>query len=180
MLKRWRLDGQTALITGASAGIGRATAHELAALGAEVLMVARDETRLAEAAAEIEDDIDGAVVRYFAADVTDAEQRQEIFDWITDLDRRLSILVNNAGVNVKKPTLELNEDDFDRVLDTNVHALFEMSRRAHAFLKQHGSASIVNVGSVSGLTHVRTGPLYGLSKSAVHQLTQKSGLRMGQ
>lgn len=172
MLKRWRLDGQTALITGASAGIGRATAHELATLGAEVLMVARDETRLAEAAAEIEDDIDGAVVRYFAADVSDAEQRQEIFDWITDLDSPLSILINNAGVNVKKPTLELNEDDFAKVLDTNVHALFEMSRHAHAFLKQHGSANIVNVGSVSGLTHVRTGPLYGLSKSAVHQLTK--------
>jgi tropinone reductase I len=172
MLKRWRLDGQTALITGASAGIGRAVAHELAALGAEVLLVARDEARLADAAAEIEDDIDGAVVRHFAADVADAEQRQEIFDWITDLDLPLSILVNNAGTNIRKATLELNDADFDSVLDTNVLALFEMSRLAHAFLKQHGSASIVNVGSVSGLTHVRTGPLYGLSKAAVHQLTK--------
>ncbi len=172
MLKRWRLDGQTALITGASAGIGRATAHELAALGAEVLLVARDEAKLAAAAAEIEDDIDGAIVRHFAADVADAEQRQEIFDWITDLDSPLSILVNNAGINVRKATLELDDDDFDSVLDTNVHALFEMSRLAHAFLKQHGSASIVNIGSVSGLTHVRTGPLYGLSKAAVHQLTK--------
>jgi tropinone reductase I len=172
MLKRWRLDGQTALITGASAGIGRAVAHELAALGAEVLLVARDEARLADASAEIEDDIDGAVVRHFAADVADAEQRQEIFDWITDLDLPLSILVNNAGTNIRKATLELNDADFDSVLDTNVLALFEMSRLAHAFLKQHGSASIVNVGSVSGLTHVRTGPLYGLSKAAVHQLTK--------
>lgn len=172
MHKRWRLDGQTALITGASAGIGRAVAHELAALGAEVLLVARDEARLANAAAEIEDDINGAVVRHFAADVADAEQRQEIFDWITDLDLPLSILVNNAGTNIRKATLELNDADFDGVLGTNVLALFEMSRLAHAFLKQHGSASIVNVGSVSGLTHVRTGPLYGLSKAAVHQLSR--------
>lgn len=172
MLKRWRLDGQTALVTGASAGIGRAVAHELAALGAHVLMVARDETKLAEAAAEIVDDIDGALVRHFAADVADAEQRQEIFDWITDLDSPLSILINNVGTNIRKATLELDDGDFDDVLDTNVHALFELSRLAHPFLKQHGSAGIVNVGSVSGLTHVRTGPLYGLSKAAVHQLTK--------
>jgi len=172
MHKRWRLDGQAALITGASAGIGRAVAAEFARLGAEVLMVARDETLLAGAAAEIEDDVDGAVVRHFAADVSDAEQRQEIFDWIRDLASPLSILVNNVGTNIRKATLDLNEDDFANVLDTNVHAVFEMSRLAHAFLKEHGSASIVNIGSVSGLTHVRTGPLYGLSKAAVHQLTR--------
>ncbi len=171
MHSRWRLDGQSALITGASAGIGRAVALELARLGAEVLMVARDEVLLASAAADIEEEVDGAVVRFFAADVSDAEQRQEIFDWISDLNAPLSILVNNAGVNVKKPTLELNQDDFTQVLDTNVHAVFEMSRLAHPYLKEHGSASIVNVGSVSGLTHVRTGPLYGLSKAAVHQLS---------
>jgi Tropinone reductase 1 len=172
MHKRWRLDGQAALITGASAGIGRAVAAEFARLGAEVLMVARDETLLAVAAAEIEDDVDGAVVRHFAADVSDAEQRQEIFDWVRDLASPLSILVNNVGTNIRKATLDLNEDDFAKVLDTNVHAVFEMSRLAHAFLKEHGSASIVNIGSVSGLTHVRTGPLYGLSKAAVHQLTR--------
>jgi len=172
MNKRWRLDGQAALVTGASAGIGRAVAGEFARLGAEVLMVARDEILLAAAAAEIEDEVDGAVLRYFAADVSDPEQRQEIFDWVRDLQSPLSILVNNAGVNVKKATLDLTAGDFATVLDTNVHALFELSRLAHPFLKQHGSASIVNVGSVSGLTHVRTGPLYGLSKSAVHQLTR--------
>lgn len=171
MLKRWRLDGQAALITGASAGIGMAVAREFARLGAEVLMVARDENLLAIAATDIEDDVDGAVVRYFAADVSDAEQRQEIFDWIRDLESPLSILVNNVGTNIRKATLDLNEDDFAKVLDSNVHAVFEMSRLAHAFLKQHGSASIVNIGSVSGLTHVRTGPLYGLSKAAVHQLS---------
>ena len=172
MHKRWRLDGQAALITGASAGIGRAVAAEFARLGAEVLMVARDEALLASTAADIEDDVDGAVVRYFAADVSDAEQRQEIFDWIRDLASPLSILVNNVGTNIRKATLDLNEDDFAKVLDTNVHAVFEMSRLAHAFLKEHGSASIVNIGSVSGLTHVRTGPLYGLSKAAVHQLSK--------
>jgi Tropinone reductase 1 len=171
MHKRWRLDGQAALITGASAGIGLAVAREFARLGAEVLMVARDEALLASAAADIEEDVGGAVVRYFAADVSDAEQRQEIFDWIADLESPLSILVNNVGTNIRKATLELNQVDFATVLDSNVHAVFEMSRLAHAFLKQHGSASIVNIGSVSGLTHVRTGPLYGLSKAAVHQLS---------
>lgn len=172
MRSRWQLHDQAALITGASAGIGRATARELALLGAEVLLVARDETMLAQAAAEIEEEIEGAVVRYFAADVSDAEQRQEIFDWIRDLESPLSILVNNVGTNIRKATLELSPDDFDTVLGTNVHALFELSRLAHPFLKEHGSASIVNVGSVSGLTHLRTGPLYGMSKAAVHQLTQ--------
>jgi Tropinone reductase 1 len=171
MQSRWRLDGQCALVTGSSAGIGRAVALEFARLGADVLMVARDEAALANAAAEIEEECSVAV-RYFAADVSDAEQRQEIFDWIGDINAPLSILVNNAGVNIKKPTLELNEADLELVMRTNVNAVFELSRLAHPFLKEHGSASIINVGSVSGLTHVRTGPVYGLSKSAVHQLTQ--------
>jgi len=172
MHKRWRLDGQTALITGASAGIGLAAARELAALGADVLMVARDEALLAASAADISDEIDGALVRHFAADVSDPEQRQEIFDWISDLDAPLSILVNNAGMNVKKATLDIDADDFAQVLDTNVQAAVALSQLAHTFLKQHGSASIVNVGSVSGLTHVRTGPLYGLSKAALHQMSK--------
>ena len=76
MHKRWRLDGQAALITGASAGIGLAVAREFARLGAEVLMVARDEALLASAAADIEEEVHGSVVRHFAADVSDAEQRQ--------------------------------------------------------------------------------------------------------
>jgi tropinone reductase I len=172
MQSRWRLDGQCALVTGASAGIGLAVARELALLGADILMVARDDALLAQAAADIAEERIGATIRHFAADVSDPEQRREVFDWIADLDAPLSILVNNAGVNVKKATLELDADDFARVLDTNVQAAFALSQLSHPFLKQHGSASIVNVGSVSGLSHVRTGPLYGLSKAALHQLTR--------
>jgi Tropinone reductase 1 len=73
---RWRLDGQTALVTGASAGIGRAIADELLGLGADVLLVARDEALLVATAAELAEDHPDREVRLFAADVADGEQRR--------------------------------------------------------------------------------------------------------
>lgn len=169
---RWRLDGQSALITGASRGIGLACARELAALGANVLIIARDEAHLETARAELAEEFPGREILAFAADVANAEQRLEIFDWIADLDAPLSLLVNNAGTNLRKPTLEYSEDDVRALLDANLVSAFAMCRLAHPHLSEHANAAIVNIGSVSGLTHVRTGAPYGMSKAALTQLTK--------
>jgi Tropinone reductase 1 len=169
---RWRLDGQVALVTGASRGIGLACARELAAFGAEVLMVARDGLALEAARAELAEDFPGRALRALPADVADREQRLEVFDWIADLGSELHVLVNNVGRNVRKRTLDYDEAEVRAILDTNVVSAFEMCRLAHPLLARHGQAAIVNIGSVSGLIHVRTGSPYGMSKAALTQLTR--------
>jgi len=169
---RWRLDGQAGLITGASRGIGLACAREFAALGAQPLLVARDEAELQAVCDELREDFPDSEARIFAADVGDIEDRLAIFDWIADLDVPLSLLVNNAGGNTKKPTLECEPGDMEEVLRLNSIAAFDLCRLAHPRLVQHGNAAIVNIGSVSGATHVRTGVAYGMSKAALHQMTR--------
>ena len=168
---RWRLDGQTCLITGASRGIGLACARELAALGAHPLLVARDEAELNAVCEDLREDFPDCDPRSFSADVSDAEERLAIFDWIADLDVPLSLLVNNAGGNIHKPTLECEPADLAGVFGLNSIAAFDLCRLAHPHLAQYGHAAIVNVGSVSGATHVRTGVAYGMSKAALHQMT---------
>ena len=169
---RWRLDGQTALVTGASRGIGLACVRELAALGADVLMVARDEMHLEVARAELAEEFAQVEIFAFAADVANVEQRLEVFDWIADLEVELSLLINNVGGNVSKPALDYSADELRDLIDVNVLTAFEMSRLAHPHLAEHGNAAIVNVSSVSGLTHVRTGAPYGMAKAAIAQLTR--------
>jgi len=84
----------------------------------------------------------------------------------------LSLLVNNVGANESKPALDYSLDAVRAILDANLVGAFEMCRLAHPHLAEHGHAAIVNVGSVSGLTHVRTGAPYGMAKAALHQLTR--------
>ena len=169
---RWRLDGQVALVSGASKGIGFACARELAALGADVLLVARDETALEHAQSELAEEFGEREFFIFAADVVEAEQRLEVFDWIADLEVELSLLINNVGGNLTKPTLDYTADEVRDLMDTNVLSAFEMCRLAHPHLAEHGNAAIVNIASVSGLVHVRSGSPYGMSKAAIVQLTR--------
>lgn len=169
---RWRLDGQTALVAGASKGIGLACARELAALGADVLMIARDEPLLEQMRAELEEEFPDREFDAFAADLSQREQRLEVFDWIADLEVPLSLLVNNVGTNITKPVLEYEDADIRSLIETNVLCAFEMSRLGYSHLCEHANAAIVNIGSVSGLTHVRTGVPYGFTKAALTQLTR--------
>ncbi|MBD8899415.1 SDR family oxidoreductase [Rhodanobacter sp. DHG33] len=167
----WQLRGHTALVTGASKGIGHATARELAARGANLLLVARDEDYLEQVRVELADENEGIEVYALAVDLAEAEDRLAVFDWVADLGLPLSLLVNNAGGNVPKAALEYG-DDYRAIFELNLFAAFEMCRLAHPQLVQHANAAIVNVGSVSGITHVRTGAPYGMSKAALHQLTR--------
>ena len=170
---RWRLEGQRALVTGASAGIGLAICRELLGLGAQVLMVARDAAILEQVRAELEEEFPGpedAVVA-FAADVTDEEQRSELLDWVAD-HGGLHILVNNAGGNVTRPALDYGEDQWRGIFETNLFSAFELCRGAYPLLTKHAASSIVNIGSVSGEVHVRSGAPYGMSKAALHQMSR--------
>jgi Tropinone reductase 1 len=169
---RWRLDGQLALVTGGSAGIGRAIARELLGFGAEVLVVARDAAALERTRDELADEVPGGNVHALVADVADDEQRREILDWIEDRGDGLNILVNNAGGNRRRAAVDYTEDEWREIFEVNLFSAFELSRYAHPLLTRHAASSIVNVGSVSGLTHVRTGAPYGMAKAALHQLTR--------
>jgi Tropinone reductase 1 len=169
---RWRLDGHTALVTGASRGIGLACARELAGLGADLLLVSRDPDVLEAARADIEDEFPSSHPRAFAADLADAEQRLDVFDWLRDLGAPPHILVNNVGDNRGKSAVDYEQDELRWLVEVNLLSAFEMSRLAHPLLREHGAASIVNVSSVSGLTHVRTGAPYGMTKAGLVQLTK--------
>jgi len=170
--KRWRLDGQLALVTGGSAGIGCAIARELLGFGADVLLAARDDKALEITCAELLEDFPDREVQGFVADVADEEQRRELLDWVEDFGEGLQILVNNAGGNINKPSTDYSDDEWRQVFEINVFAAFELSRYAYPLLTRHAASSIVNVGSVSGMTHVRTGAPYGMSKAAMHQMTR--------
>jgi Tropinone reductase 1 len=176
---RWRLDGQVALVTGASAGIGRATVAELLGLGATVLACARDAGPLEAAAAEWREDAEAGSgsapsgdVHVLPCDVASAEGRERLFDWIDGLGLGLSILVNNVGTNQRRAVMDYDEAEWRAIFETNLFASFELCRGAYPLLREHASSAIVNVGSVSGATHVRTGAPYGMSKAAMHQLTR--------
>lgn len=168
----WQLKGHTALVTGASKGIGLAIARELAGLGANLLLVARDEDHLEQVRVELADDFPQAEVLAFGADLTEGEDRLAVFDWIADLDAPLSLLINNAGGNRPKAATDYAEAEYRAVFEQNLFSAFEMCRLAHPQLAQHANAAIVNVGSVSGSVHVRTGAPYGMSKAGLHQLTR--------
>ncbi len=171
-LQRWRLDGQTALITGASAGIGLAIAHELASLGADLMIVGRDINALESARDELLDTYPQQQVKALAADVSDDEDRRQILDWVEDHGEGLHLLVNNAGGNVSRPAVDYTEDEWRSIFETNLFSAFELSRYAYPLLSRHAASAIVNVGSVSGLTHVRSGVVYGMTKAGMHQMTR--------
>lgn len=166
----WRLDGRIALVTGASRGIGKAVAETLAERGAEIWLMARGAEALDEAVAEINDR--GGTAHAVCGDISDAGARTEALDAISARNDRLDILVNNAGFNIRKPALELSGDEIDAVLETNLLASLELTRALHPLLKAAGHASVVNVSSVAGLTHLRTGVAYAMSKAAINQMTR--------
>ena len=166
---RWSLAGRTALVTGATLGIGLAVAEEFLAFGARVLAVARDAARL-EAQVETWRRA-GSQADGVAADLSTAGGRAAVLRRLEELGK-LDVLVNNVGTNVRKPAVEFSTEEYERVISTNLTAAFELTRAAHAFLKRSGGASVVNVSSVSGLTHTSTGAPYAMSKAALLQMTR--------
>lgn len=171
-ISRWRLDGQRTLITGASLGIGAAISEQLLELGSDVCLVARDDDALEQFAEDLRGQFPQRNIVSFAADLADGEQRAEVFDWLNDLGGELNTVINNVGGNTPMPALEVGPQDWQSLFELNVFSALDICRRAYPLLTRHPSSSIVNIGSVSGAVHVRTGVLYGMSKAALHQMTR--------
>ena len=169
-MKNWHLENRKAIVTGGTKGIGRAIAEELARLGAEVLIVARDEETLGETIDNWQNnglDVDGVV-----ADVSDAEDRETIINVARESWGKLDILVNNVGTNIRKSALNYSEQEVQHIFQTNLFSALSISQLAHPLLKSGENSSIVNVGSVAGLLHIRSGVIYGMTKAAMTQMTK--------
>jgi Tropinone reductase 1 len=107
-----------------------------------------------------------------AADVATVDGRQVIFERVNETLGGLDILVNNVGTNIRKQVMDYTEDEYEHIFQTNLTSLYEMCRQAYPLLKAASNSSIVNIGSVAGLTSVRTGTPYAMTKAALVQLTK--------
>ncbi len=170
MNEMWSLEGRTALVTGGSRGIGAATAVALLERGATVLIVARGEEQIETALSGWRDA--GFEAYGLAADVTASEDRDRIFHRVRELWDRLDILVNNVGINIRRKMVEYSREEYEIILGTNTDSAFRMCSDAWPLLKKSGAGSVVNILSVAGLTHVRTGAPYAMSKAALVQMTR--------
>ncbi|MBD1870390.1 SDR family oxidoreductase [Cyanobacteria bacterium FACHB-471] len=167
---RWLLSGKKALITGGTKGIGLAVAEEFLSLGAKVTIVARSAKAIEQQLTSWRQR--GWLAYGLAADVAIADHRQTIFAQIAESMGGLDILINNVGTNIRKKVLEYSSEEYERILETNLTSTFEVCRLAHPLLKVGENSSIVNISSVAGLTAIRTGAPYGMSKAALVQLTR--------
>ncbi|MGB7786173.1 MAG: SDR family oxidoreductase [Salinimicrobium sp.] len=166
----WNLEGQTAVVTGGSKGIGRACVEEFLMLGAEVLFTARN----AEDIDRLQDELlaKGHKVKGMVADVTKPEDREKVVAYVQSTWGSLNILVNNAGVNIRKKALEYSDEEYQKIMDINLTAPYAMARELHPFLKKSGKASIINIASAAATQDVGTGTPYAMSKAGLLQQTR--------
>lgn len=164
------LTGKKALVTGGSKGIGLAIAAGLAHAGAKVLITGRDETVLKKVADEMK-----AVkldVSWKSADVTSKQAVFELFEFIDADFGGVDILVNNAGMNIRKPLVEVEEEDWDRVLGTNLKGIFLVGQQAAKRMIGQKSGCIINISSIMGQVGNSLQTSYAASKGGINQLTK--------
>ena len=167
-MSAWHLEGKKALVTGGSKGIGRAIVEEFLALGAQVLLTARDEKQVDATLSELK----SPAVHALPGDVSRADDRHQLASWIQSHWGRLDILVNNAGINIRKPSADYTPEEITRVLDIDLLGPFELCRTLLPLLRQSQGASIINVSSVAGSYDVNTGAPYGMAKAGLIQLSR--------
>lgn len=160
----------TALVTGATSGIGRAFARRLAAEGHDMILVARDGERLRELAQRLEDR-HGARVEVLPADLSDPAAREPVERRAADPERPVDVLINNAGYGTSGAFWDIPGERLHEQLELNAGAVLGLTRAAAAVMRERGSGDIVNVSSVSGFFPV-SGSTYSATKSYVTTLSQ--------
>ena len=171
------LQNRTALITGASKGLGKAMALALAQEGASVALVSRDETKLNEVATQICDS--GGCARVFVADVTDEAQVERVRDgFAAKLGGGLHILINNAGINIRKSITDFTLAEWNSVLNTNLTSVFLLCRAFLPMMKGAGYGRIINMTSMMSHISLPGRTAYSASKTALLGLNRALALEL--
>jgi NAD(P)-dependent dehydrogenase (short-subunit alcohol dehydrogenase family) len=161
-----QLRGRTALVTGATAGIGRATAVALAALGASVIVHGRDVERGERVVKEIE--AAGGQARFLAADLTDPAQIARLAEQAGEVD----ILINNAGRSWFGPTAALDVATYDAMFDSNVRSAYLLTAAIAPAMAARGTGSVVNIDSMAGAVGLAGGAAYSATKASLSAMTR--------
>ena len=171
--------GRTALITGASKGLGKAMALALAEAGASLALVSRDEAKLNDIAAQIRDR--GGRAEVCAADVADEAQVARVRDIVAQrMGGKLHILVNNAGINIRKPITDFTLAEWHSVMDTNVTSVFLLCRALVPLMKGQGYGRIINMTSMMSHISLPGRTAYSASKTALLGLTRSLALELAE
>jgi NAD(P)-dependent dehydrogenase (short-subunit alcohol dehydrogenase family) len=160
------LEGMSALVTGASSGIGKAVAEALGRLGAEVIVHGRDVPRGGIVADAVR--AEGGKARFVAADLNNTAELDELVEQVGVVD----ILVNNAGFSWFGPTAELDVETFDRLFAANVRAPYFLVAMLAPKMAERGSGSIINVASMAGQIGLAGSAAYGATKASLASMTR--------
>jgi len=178
-IRLFDLSGRVALVTGGTKGLGAAMAAGLASAGASIAICSRSGDEAASVAGEIAADY-GVESMGFAADVAEPDQVERLIVAIGQRFGRLDVLVNNAGINIRGPIESLSLDDFRRVQQVNVDAVWYVTRTAMAMLKNSPAGRIINLASTLGIVGLANRTPYASSKGAIVQMTRALALELAE
>jgi 2-deoxy-D-gluconate 3-dehydrogenase len=165
------LKGKVAIVTGGNGGIGKGIARGFAGAGADVVIAARNPKKTAEAAAEIKKE-SGVRVLEVEVDVKQESQINAMAKKVLDAFGRIDVLVNNAGMNIRKMPQDLSAADYDEVLSTNLRAAFLCSKAVYPAMKKAGGGKIINIGSMTSIFGGGKLLPYGTSKGGIVAMTR--------
>jgi NAD(P)-dependent dehydrogenase (short-subunit alcohol dehydrogenase family) len=168
------LTGKTALVTGGGRGLGRAIAIGLAQAGADVIVASRTTEQVMQVSREITQC--GRASFPLSMDVTQEKDVARAIQEVKKQAGTLDILVNAAGMNIRKPTLEYSEEEWDRVLDSNLKGTFFCSKYAAEIMMENGHGKIINISSLGAEIGLKGISPYSASKGGVRQLTKAMAL----
>ena len=169
-MKLFDLSGRTALVTGSSRGLGRAMAEGLGRAGARLLVNGTNAETVARAVAEMQ--ASGLQAEPLVFDVTDEAAVEAAFASLDQREIAVDILVNNAGIQFRKPMVELDTADWQRVLDANLTSAFVIGREAARRMIPRGRGKIINIGSVTSASARATIAPYTVAKGGIKMLTR--------
>lgn len=168
---------QVVLVSGGSRGIGKALALGFAQRGAHVWISGRDEATLQATAAEIS--VGAHPVRFVVSDVTRAQDCQHAVETIVQALGRVDTLINVAGINVRKPAVEVTEENYDAILGINLRGAFFMAQAAGRVMLAQKSGSVINIDSLNSAGPLKNVAPYAMSKCGMNGMTRALAMEWG-